>query len=134
MSDSILFFSTWRSFFFLLLRYNRHIILGSCVQHKDFIFFGHTKFQRMQRNITDYSHPAVCYISMTSIFYDWKFLPLEPLHSYLLSLPSGNYQFVLCIYEFGFILFCLLFVLLFRFHILSEIIWYLSVSDLFHLA
>ena len=71
---------------------------------------------------------------MTSVFYDWKFLPLEPLHLHLLSLPSGNCQFVLCIYEFGFILFCLLFALLFRFYIVSEIIWYLSVSDLFHFS
>ena len=40
----------------------------------------------MQHSITNYSHYARPYIPMTYLFYNWMFIPFDPLHSF--HLPS----------------------------------------------
>ena len=42
------------------------------------------------------------YITSRGLFYNWRFVPLPPLHLFctlLHALPSANHPFVLCIYE-----------------------------------
>ena len=67
---------------------------------------------------------AVPYIPVAH-FYNWKFVPLNPLQLlwFPTPLPLSNHSFVLCIHKSVFILFC------FLGPNLSEIIWYLSFSD-----
>ena len=81
-------------------------------------------------NTIDYAPSAVQFIPMNHLFCNWMFIPLNLPHLFNLSLhphSSGNYLFVLCIYEFVSVV---MFIHLFCFldsHI-SEIIWYLSFS------
>ena len=65
----------------------------------------------------DFIPYPVYYLPVTYLFYNWKIVPLNPLHLFHLSppfLPSGDHQLVLCISECFSYLFVLL---LFRFHI-----------------
>ena len=53
-------------------------------------------------NIFDYIPYSVHYVPVTYLFYNWKFVHLNHLHLFhptLIRLPSGDHQFVLCIYE-----------------------------------
>ena len=64
---------------------------------------------------------------MAYLFYNWKFVALNPLY---LFETNGKHPFVLCIYESLFIwfsLFCSL-------DSIIQILFCLSLSDLFHLA
>ena len=50
----------------------------------------------------DYIPYSVHYVPVTYLFYNWKFVHLNHLHLFhptLIRLPSGDHQFVLCIYE-----------------------------------
>ena len=56
----------------------------------------------MQCIIVYCSHHTAYYILMIYLFYNWKFVPFDPLHSFHLTPPhptpaSGNHQSVLCI-------------------------------------
>ena len=69
-----------------------------------------SNFSNMQYSIVYYNHHAVYYILMTYLFYNWKFVPFDVLHSLLPPPPSasGNHPSVLnypwaC---FFFVLFC----------------------------
>ena len=55
----------------------------------------------MQYSLMNYSCHAVHYIPRTYLFYNWKFIPFDPLHPFCPPPPptSGNYQAVLCICE-----------------------------------
>ena len=86
----------------------------------------------MQFSVINYSHHAVHYFPMTYLFYNWKCALLTPFTHFPYHPPpppssvSSNHQSVLCIYE--------LYFFFFKIPHISEIIWYLSFSDLFPLA
>ena len=72
-----------------------------------------------------------CTIHPCDLFYSWKFVPLNPLHLFhpsLHPLPSGNHQFLLCIYESISVLLCLFICFVFEILHVNEIVWYLSFS------
>ena len=81
---------------------------------------------------------AVHYNPRTYLLYNRIFIPLALLHPvYPPTLTSDNYQSVLCIYELDFCLFACLLVFCFYFVLiphLRDIIWYISLPDLFNLA
>ena len=60
---------------------------------------------------------------MTS--HNWKVISFDHLHSFPLTPAPGNHLSILSFYEF---------VCFFQIPHISEVIWYLSFSDLFHLA
>ena len=89
----------------------------------------------MQYSISKYSHHSVCHIPMTNIFYNWEFTLFDSLHPFCpfhYSYPRNIWQPPIC----SLFLWALGFFLLFWFQIPhgSEIIWHLSVSDIFHLT
>ena len=65
---------------------------------------------------------------MTYLFYNWKFIPFDPFHPLCLPPTPGLWQPIcsLCLWDWGFCLFLVLFLFLFP-HV-SESIWYLSFS------
>ena len=70
-----------------------------------------SNFSNMQYSIVYYNHHAVYYILMTYLFYNWKFVPFDVLHSLLPPPPSasGNHPSVLnypwaCFFLFCFVL------------------------------
>ena len=53
-------------------------------------------------NIIDYVPYTVLFIPVTCSFHNWKAVSptsLYPFYQSLILLPSGNYQFVFCIYR-----------------------------------
>lgn len=82
----------------------------------------------MYYNIIDYSHYPIHYISMTYLFYYWKFVRLEPLYPLYLS-PSTSPTLVVTTMLFSVSMsFYLLVLLLFLDSTVSEIIQYLFLS------
>jgi len=83
------------------------------------------------------SHHAVHYIPMPYLFYNWKCVPLEPLH--LFCLPSHPHSaqastilfFVSVMFDFGLVWCVCSFVLFFRFHIHVKS-YGIYLSDLVH--
>ena len=65
-------------------------------------------------NVNDHIFYDIYYIPETCLFYNWRFLPLNPFHlSYPLPpFPSGNHPFVFCTYKLVFILFHFIFYIL----------------------
>ena len=49
----------------------------------------------------NYIYHVVRCSPMTYLFYDWKFVPLDPLHAFPHPFSSGNHQSVLRISELG---------------------------------
>ena len=85
-------------------------------------------------NNIDYILHAALFILVIYLSYSWKFIPLIPLHLFLpYSQPAPLQQLPVCSLYLSF---CFRFVCLFCFldSYKSEIIWYLSLTGLFHLA
>ena len=104
--------------FLLLISIFDNIVLVSSVQHSDLTilyiaqcspwpFFTIT----VLCNVIDYIPYSVLFISVTCLFYNWKFILLITftffIHLFTL-LPASNQQFVLYIWVCFFVLFCFL--------------------------
>ena len=53
----------------------------------------------MQHSIINCSNHVVHFISMTYLFYNWKFAPFDHLHHFNHLATSDNHQSILCIYR-----------------------------------
>ena len=54
----------------------------------------------MQHSITNHSHHAVYYLPMTYLFYNWNFVPFDPIDPFHHppAPASGNHQSVLLLF------------------------------------
>ena len=103
-----------------------------------------------QQQIIDCSHHAILYISMRELFiFNWKFTPFDPLHPFIwppwwlrgesVKLQGGRARSIYPLLSLhlwqppSLHLWVWIFCLFLIPHV-SEVIWYLSLSGVFHLA
>ena len=89
----------------------------------------------MYYNIIDCICCAEHYILITHLFYNWRSVPLNPLHLFYLTpayFPSGVLQFVFCIYDSVSVLFCsfgLFLASIYKWnHVVFVFLWLISLS------